>query len=137
MDAITLSLVNFFREDLEAAIKKIESLERQNMRLLQTKLELQSSLHAVLEDYYTLERQLERAEDFAAEQEQRANAYRDVMDGFIEMSSEGVRRDLLDEFNRVAGELDVDMSILNDFDVDSLHSGGSEDLTGLDEFFTA
>jgi Lhr-like helicase len=119
MDAITLALVEYYKRDLESAIHRLELEERRAMKLAQ--------------EVKLLTRQYHALEDFAQEQEQRADALAQVINGFIENTTNEVRRDLMDEFNAVARELDIDLDVWDqDLESDEVLM---EDITGLDEFF--
>ena len=115
-----MALVNYFKKDLEAAIVRLEAAERMNRQL---KVE-----------QARMNRQYEELERWAVAQEARADALHEVIHGFIDNSTTNVRRDLLEEFNRVAEELDVDLDL---WDQETLQSEESlaEDISGLDEFF--
>lgn len=65
-------------------------------------------------ELYQLRTAYERLEDYANEQEQRANALHDVIDLFINRHGRNVRRDLLDSFNEVAHELDIELDEFSD-----------------------
>ena len=117
MDAITQCLIEYFKRDLEAAVKRLEAAERENRKLRQ--------------DYINLQRSYDGLEEWANDQEARADAMRDIINGFIDNSTNTVRRELLQEFNRVANELDIDLDISDDEETIDL----MEDITGLDEFF--
>lgn len=86
---------------------------------------LQTNYRSLREDYEHLKNNYARLEDWANDQEQRADALHDVMDRFINRHGAGVRRDLLDTFNEVATDLDIDLEdVFIDSDNDSEFSFG-------------
>lgn len=97
VQALVDCMVTFYRE-------KVERLEN----LLEV---IQANYRSLREDYIHLKANYERLEDWAHEQEQRADALHDVIDSFINRSGTTVRRDLLDSFNEVANDLDVDLDL--------------------------
>lgn len=94
--AIIDPLVQFYKDCLERAEQRIWLLE---MQYEEVKAERQQ-----------LQRQYDTLEEWATSQEFRANALHDVIDGFITReTTASIRRDLLEAFNEVANELDIDM----------------------------
>lgn len=73
---------------------------------------LQSNYRALREDYLSLKRSYDQLEEWANDQEQRANALHDVIDTFINRNGVGVRRDLLEAFNEVANDLEINIDDL-------------------------
>ena len=127
MDPVLYHMTLFYKAEIEALEAKIvrtetrvAALELENERLNYEK--------------NSLSRQYERLEEYADEQEAKANAIHDVVDEMINRSGEGVRRDLLDSFNEVARDLGIDLDI---WETETLQSDEvlEEDITGLDEFF--
>ena len=94
MEAILQPIVTFYRESLEKVERKYESLRAAYEELLLERRHLMQSY--------------ERLEDYATEQDARLNALRDVIDRFIDQATVNTRRDLLDEFNAVAREHNID-----------------------------
>jgi len=94
-------------------------------RLERLMIALQENYRGLREDYHHLKANYERLENWANDQEQRADALHDVIDRYINRSGPGIRRDLLDAFNEVANELDIDIDeIVNTSDVESDFSLG-------------
>lgn len=89
---------------------------------------LQANYKSLREDYIHLKSNYERLEDWANEQEQRADALHSVVDSFINRSGPGVRRDLLDSFNEVADELgvDIDEILISDDEFETMLMSDSE-----------
>ena len=79
---------------------------------------LQNNYRVLREDNERLRRAYDVLEDWAIAQEQRANALHSVIDTFIDRNGENVRRDLMEAFNEVATDLDVNL----DLDIDLMHS---------------
>lgn len=79
---------------------------------------LKSVYRETCAELYQLRNQYERLEEYAQEQEQRANALHDIMDHYINHHGRNVRRDLLDSFNEVATQLGVELEDFSDADTE-------------------
>ncbi|MCG0276766.1 MAG: hypothetical protein L5655_11565 [Thermosediminibacteraceae bacterium] len=88
-------MVQHYKDGLEALEKRMIELEAANKLMAR--------------EQATLRRQYDALEDYATEQEMRANALHDVIDGYIERSVSTVRRDLLAEFEHVARVNNIDL----------------------------
>jgi len=116
MEALVDCMVTFYKEKYERLENLFEALKVNYKSLRQ--------------DNLNLRRQYEELERYAEEQESRANALHDVIDGYINRSGPGIRRDLMEAFNEVANNLDIDIDLLSndgsefsigsDFSVESL-----------------
>jgi len=76
------------------------------------------------QELYQLRNEYEELENWANDQEERANAMRAVINRMIDGNPRDVRRNLLEAFNEVARELQVDLSDEIDDDSDSEFSIG-------------
>ena len=64
--------------------------------------------------------QYDALEEYATEQETRANALHDVIDTMIDRQTHGdVRRDLIDAFNEVANDLGIELELYEVIDLTS------------------
>lgn len=70
---------------------------------------LEADNRVLAREHAALRRQYDALEDYATEQEMRANALHDVIDGYIERSATSVRRDLMAEFEHVARVNNIDL----------------------------
>lgn len=77
---------------------------------------VQENYRSLRQDYNSLTNSYQRLETWAEEQEQRANALHDVINSFIDRNGPVVRRDLLESFNEVADDLDIDLDQILDND---------------------
>ena len=93
--AIVDCMVLHYKEGLENLEERMKKLEADNRVLAR--------------EHAALRRQYDALEDYATEQEMRANALHDVIDGYIERSATSVRRDLLMEFEHVARVRNIDL----------------------------
>lgn len=85
---------------------------------------IQNNYRSLRQDYVHLKNSYARLEDWANDQEQRADALHDVIDRFINRNGPRVRRDLLESFNEVAADLDIDLDeILAQSDDDDFSVG--------------
>lgn len=82
-----------------------DSLTEMDMKYKKLKAELRHQR----EQNARLESQYERLEEYNHQVESRLNALRDVLGSFIDHSTRDVRRDLLDEFNAVARDYNIDL----------------------------
>ena len=104
MEALVDCFVTFYRENYERLSRQYDVLK--------------SVYRECRQELYQLRNQYERLEEYAEEQEQRANALHSIMDHYINNHGRTVRRDLLDSFNEVANQLGVELEEFSD-DVDS------------------
>lgn len=102
--ALVDPMVTFYREQYERLSNQYNVLKR--------------VYRECRHELYNLRTQYEGLEDYANEQETRANALHDVIDTFINRNGRTVRRDLLDAFNEVATELGIEMEDFEDSDSD-------------------
>jgi hypothetical protein len=120
MEAICDVMVMFYKDNLERMEKLLNLIEQQSAEL---KIE-----------NVALKRQYETLEEWANTQELRANALADVIDRFIVNSGDGVQRDLMEAFNEVAEDLDVDLDFLTE--QQEFDSESTEEIVGdLDNMF--
>lgn len=97
MEAILHPVLQFYKDNLESSLDLIEILEDQRTELK--------------DENRRLRQRIEDLEIRVAEAEYRADALRRVLDVMAERTERTVRRDLLDAFNEVANELDVDLDM--------------------------
>lgn len=95
---------------------------RQQMERLEHHISALRACYTSLKtDYAFLQISFERMENYAAEQEARADALHQVIDGFINRSDAYARRDLMDEFNAVAEELQIPLEqVIADWEIETL-----------------
>lgn len=94
MDAILDPMIIFYKTQLERAQEFIELLEKQNRELLQERDQLSRSF--------------ERLEIYTEHCEARLEYLRDVLNRHVDNATNNVRRDLLDEFNQVARDHNIE-----------------------------
>jgi alpha-glucuronidase len=85
---------------------------------------IQKTHRQLLKDFNALRQQYYHLEEYAQEQETRANELRDIMEAYVNRHSTAVQRDLMEEFNEVANGLgvhDLDLSFNDsEFSIESL-----------------
>lgn len=106
MQSIVDPLVMFYKHQNEMLLKLLKARE--------------DEVIALREERDLLRERTDQLENFADEQEQRANALHDVIDVMIERQTYGnVRRDLIEAFNEVANELDIELELYDVIDLTS------------------
>lgn len=122
MDAITLHMIMHYKESMDKLEKRLAKLEDANKKLV-----FQNN---------SLVNQIERIEEYAEQMEMRADVLHEVLDRFIEGSTRDVRRNLLDDFNAVARNNDIDIPNINEllFETSDTESEGYE-VTMMTELF--
>lgn len=93
--ALVDTMVTFYRETLDRMSTLLENLRQENIKLR--------------EEYDYLNNSFVRLELHAAEQEERAEGLYLVVSRYLRRCGREIRRDLMDEFNDAANDLDYDV----------------------------
>lgn len=104
MESIVDPMIMFYKKECEALLHILELREQQ--------------IEEMREERRRIRLEYEALQVWAEEQEQRANALHDVIDVMVERYTDGnVRRDLIEAFNEVANDLDIELELFEVVDL--------------------